>query len=97
MENTTEEKYVDIVNCDNCDEEIILDKNGYFILEKGEDEYCWCRPCFEVKWRVMRDDGWECDDFEYAEEESEDDEEDDKGEEDVKGEEKDEMNNCTHK
>jgi hypothetical protein len=68
-------EYVDVVNCDNCDEEIILDKQGYFILEKGEEELCWCRPCFEINWRVMRDDGWDCTDFEYAEEESDEEEE----------------------
>ena len=31
------------------------------------DELCWCQCCFENNWKIMRDDLWECDDFEQFE------------------------------
>ena len=31
------------------------------------DELCWCQNCFEHNWKIMRDDLWECDDFEQFE------------------------------
>jgi len=31
------------------------------------DELCWCQNCFENNWKIMRDDLWECDDFEQFE------------------------------
>jgi hypothetical protein len=39
------------------------------VLKKEEEELCWCQFCFDDLWKEMRDDGWECDDFEHCEEE----------------------------
>jgi len=61
--------------CDNCDEEIIYAKNAYYVLEKGDNELCWCQYCFDDLWKEMRDDKWSCDDFEYYEEREEEEEE----------------------
>ena len=50
--------------CDNCDELIVFEKHGFYILTKKDEELCWCQSCFEDHWKIMRDDLWECDDFE---------------------------------
>ena len=80
------------IQCDNCNETIVLAKNGVFILSRilrqltpgsklsasypinvedsslsNYDELCWCQCCFENNWKIMRDDLWECDDFEQFE------------------------------
>ena len=74
------------IQCDNCNETIVLAKNGVFILSRIRelsssyplnvedslnhskyDELCWCQNCFENNWKIMRDDLWECDDFEQFE------------------------------
>ena len=62
-----------MTRCDNCDEQIIYSINGYYILSKQADEFCWCQCCFDNNWKTMRDDAWACDDFE-SEEDSEKDE-----------------------
>ena len=54
--------------CDNCDDEIFYAKHTYYVLKKDEEELCWCQFCFDDLWKEMRDDGWECDDFEQCEE-----------------------------
>jgi hypothetical protein len=71
-EEEEEEKKVEETQCDNCNEQIIYSKNGYYILSKQEDEFCWCQCCFDNNWKTMRDDGWECDDFELEDESEKD-------------------------
>jgi hypothetical protein len=58
-----------ICMCDNCDDYIVYAKHAYYVLKKEEEELCWCQFCFDDLWKEMRDDGWECDDFEHCEEE----------------------------
>lgn len=58
-----------ICMCDNCDDYIVYAKHAYYVLKKEEEELCWCQFCFDDLWIEMRDDGWECDDFEHCEEE----------------------------
>ena len=80
MEKNEEEKTQekpDTCLCDNCDELIVFEKHGFYILTKKDEELCWCQSCFEDHWKIMRDDLWECDDFE---EEGEDGEEGEEGE-----------------
>jgi hypothetical protein len=60
-----------ICMCDNCDDYIVYAKHAYYVLKKEEEELCWCQFCFDDLWKEMRDDGWECDDFEHCEEEEE--------------------------
>ena len=113
-----EEDEEEEIHCDNCNETIVLAKNGVFILSRiirqltpdsklirltptefshspapfaslkasarsklsasyplnvedsslsKYDELCWCQNCFENNWKIMRDDLWECDDFEQFE------------------------------
>lgn len=72
MEKTEEDKNEedktqensDTCLCDNCDELIVFEKHGFYILTKKDEELCWCQSCFEDHWKIMRDDLWECDDFE---------------------------------
>jgi len=71
--------------CDNCDELIVFEKHGFYILTKKDEELCWCQSCFEDHWKIMRDDLWECDDFE--EDQGEDDEDADEEEKDEEGQE----------
>jgi len=68
------EEEEETTQCDNCNEQIIYSKNGYYILSKQEDEFCWCQCCFDNNWKIMRDDDWECDDFEEDDDESDKDE-----------------------
>jgi len=72
-EKKEEKEEEETTHCDNCNEQIIYSKNGYYILSKQEDEFCWCQCCFDNNWKTMRDDDWECDDFD-SEDESEKDE-----------------------
>ena len=66
MEKTQEktQENSDTCLCDNCDELIVFEKHGFYILTKKDEELCWCQSCFEDHWKIMRDDLWECDDFE---------------------------------
>ena len=57
-----------ICMCDNCEDYIVYAKHTYYVLKKDEEELCWCQFCFDDLWKEMRDDGWECDDFEQCEE-----------------------------
>lgn len=70
-EDKKEEVEEEETQCDNCNEKIIYSKNGYYILSKQENEFCWCQCCFDNNWKTMQDDEWECDDFEEAEEKDE--------------------------
>ena len=54
----------DIIVCDNCNEKVNTQKHGFYILTKEDDELCWCQYCFEDLWKEMKDNLWECDDFE---------------------------------
>jgi hypothetical protein len=60
-----------ICMCDNCEDYIVYAKHAYYVLKKDEEELCWCQFCFDDLWKEMRDDGWECDDFDHCEEEEE--------------------------
>jgi len=73
LENDDSDNDEEITFCDNCNKQIILAKNGYYILTKKDVELCWCQNCFENLWKEMRDNFWECDDFEqYNDDENED-------------------------
>ena len=65
----------DVTSCDNCKIQIIFARNGYYVLTKEDEELCWCQYCFEKLWREMRDNLWECDDFEQQDDEVEEEEE----------------------
>ena len=61
--DSNQEEEVDLVDCDNCDEQINWLKENIYCLSKHNVDITICRCCFEDCWRDMRDDGWECDDF----------------------------------
>jgi hypothetical protein len=51
-----------IVDC--CNYIINMDKQGYYVLERGEkEELIWCQDCFYSDlWHEMKKKGWTCDD-----------------------------------
>jgi len=60
MEVEVEDPYV-IVDC--CNYIINMDKQGYYVLQKGDDELIWCQDCFYSDlWIEMKKKGWTCDD-----------------------------------
>jgi len=52
----------EVIECDNCKNAILLEKDSLYILNKPTDQLNICINCFnDVKWK---EDGWECDDYE---------------------------------
>ena len=64
-ENEDEDDNAD--NCDKCNEKIFFDNDASYVLTKDEEEVCWCQSCFEVGWKQMYKDGWECDAYDHLE------------------------------
>lgn len=53
----------DFVNCDCCDSIINMEKDGYYILQKEDDEQVWCNDCYySESYDEMKEHGWTCDD-----------------------------------
>jgi hypothetical protein len=51
------------VKCDCCECVINMDKYGYYILQKDNDEKVWCQDCyFSELYIKMKEKGWKCDD-----------------------------------
>ena len=69
--NDNEDPNKDFTHCDNCDKLIVYDKDGYYILTKTDNELCWCQECFDKHWKKMRNNLWECDDFDNMSSENE--------------------------